>query len=963
MMNNSPKRENQSTIWLILGSVATALLGVLGYLFLRRRRRPPLRTSALEVMPDLHDFQGLSEGEAQERLKVDPDELRKEQLTRSRKAILLRNARSRFNLTMLGLAVIQWFLQDHSGALITVGIILLNILINVAQQMISIRRVQDLAKQSRPQATVIREGRVRSVDPATVVEGDLVAIGPGDEILADGQIVSDGPLEVDERAGQPGSVSRRQVGSGEKVHMGNFCVSGRSVYEVSHAPAETLKEQFTTDLGLHQAELTPLQSIIGRILQIMTVAVILFLIPFIFRLLKIDVLTDDILAAHQNIASIIFSIAPSGLFFMIVVAYATGSADIARLGALVRDSMAVETLAELNVLCFDKADTLTGLDVKLQGFYSGSEDSVLSETRIRRVLGDCAASSAGDSWFFTAIKRSFEGQAREIKEENPYYSIYGWRGVTFSDADIKGTYVIGVPDIIQENVLQDISSSHDEQDGQKEGSRERRVFGRITGIFNRKSEGHPQEEPQLQVENEDGDDAEAGEDLLNQSNDEKKPGLFSRIRGNIPGRKESGEEEKETGDLQQDAESSTVRLTFAYSPDPQPLFDATGHPSLPIDLVPLCTLEISEEVRPEAKGIINEFLDVGVRVNILSSDTRENVLAAAEELGMIQDPTAPSSVITGADIDSLEDEELIILSESANLYSELTSDHKARVVRSLQASDQLVGIVAGQLSTVEAMYEADLRITKRGGNQEAFKLAEIVLMEDSLEALSAVLLKGQKIVNGLLDILRLNITQITYIALMLLVMLLFRGEGFVINSTQSGIIVFFTVILPSIGLTFWAEGGAVPRRTMAERLTHFVLPAAATITLVIIPLALYYAQENTFIDTSYFDTYALIVLGLLLVVFAQPPGRFWVGGDAYSGDLRPTILAIVSFVLYNLVILIPLAQELMKVQHLRGIQDYALIAAAATIWVFLLRGIWRFRLVQLGTNRLSNLVEGDTNKG
>ncbi|MFV9675705.1 MAG: hypothetical protein ACNYZI_10025, partial [Anaerolineales bacterium] len=106
--------------------------------------------------------------------------------------------------------------------------------------------------------------------------------------------------------------------------------------------------------------------------------------------------------------------------------------------------------------------------------------------------------------------------------------------------------------------------------------------------------------------------------------------------------------------------------------------------------------------------------------------------------------------------------------------------------------------------------------------------------------------------------------------------------------------------------------------------------------------------------------YALMVFGLLLVVFTRPPGHFWVGGKAYSGDLRPTILAIVSFVLYNLVILVPLAQELLKVQHLRGIQDYLLIAAAATIWVFLLRGIWRFRLVQLGTSKFSNLLGGDT---
>jgi hypothetical protein len=143
-------------------------------------------------------------------------------------------------------------------------------------------------------------------------------------------------------------------------------------------------------------------------------------------------------------------------------------------------------------------------------------------------------------------------------------------------------------------------------------------------------------------------------------------------------------------------------------------------------------------------------------------------------------------------------------------------------------------------------------------------------------------------------------------------------------------------------------------------LAHFVLPAAATIALFIISLSFYYSQENTLIDTQYFNTYALMVLGLLLVVFAQPPGHFWGGGDAYSGDLRPTILAIVSFVLYNLVILIPLAQELLKVQHLRGIQDYLLIAAAATIWVFLLRGIWRFRLVQLGTSRFSNLLGGGT---
>ena len=323
MLTNLRQQEKRWPLWLAAGSAIAALASLLGYLLLRRRRAaaPPVQT--VPEIPDLRQYRGLSEAEARDRLTVEPEELQAEQLKRSRNAIFQRNARSWFNFTLIGLAVIQWFLDDRLGALITVGIILLNIGINTAQQLISIRRVKALADQSSPRATVIRDGKVRSIDPVRIVEGDLVAIGPGDEILADGQIISETSLQINQKNGQAGTASR-QVGSGEWLSRGNFCTDGRGVYEVSQAPAALLTEEITTDLGLIQKELTPLQIIINRILQIMIALLILFLIPFLLHLINVEILTEEIQTAHRDIASIIFSIAPSGLFFMIIVTYAAG---------------------------------------------------------------------------------------------------------------------------------------------------------------------------------------------------------------------------------------------------------------------------------------------------------------------------------------------------------------------------------------------------------------------------------------------------------------------------------------------------------------------------------------------------------------------------------------------------------------------------------------------------------------
>jgi cation-transporting ATPase E len=89
-------------------------------------------------------------------------------------------------------------------------------------------------------------------------------------------------------------------------------------------------------------------------------------------------------------------------------------------------------------------------------------------------------------------------------------------------------------------------------------------------------------------------------------------------------------------------------------------------------------------------------------------------------------------------------------------------------------------------------------------------------------------------------------------------------------------------------------------------------------------------------------TTLMIFCGLLLVVFVEPPTQFFVGGDAYSGDWRPTILVVLLLIGFGIVILFQPLRDFFEIQLL-SIPDYALIAVVSFVWAVALRHFWRAR--------------------
>ncbi len=415
----------------------------------------------------------------------------------------------------------------------------------------------------------------------------------------------------------------------------------------------------------------------------------------------------------------------------------------------------------------------------------------------------------------------------------------------------------------------------------------------------------------------------------------------------------------ERGAEEEEPDGPAPDLLLAYLPEPvsihQTIGQTTGESLVPGELIPLCQLRFVERIRAETREAVDVFTSTGVEVKIVSAGSRDEVLGAARKVGLVSDDPASQAAATGPQLQKMGLHGFEQTCQEATTFSLLTPQQKGDVVSALRHRKKQVAMVGDSADDVAAMDQASLSLTLRGSSQAALSMADIVLLEDSFDVLPAVLRTGQFIVNGMLDILKINLAQVSYVTLLIVIAFLSKSQIFYYHPTQGGVIAFFTVIVPSLGLTFFASPGRLPGQYMRTRMAHFVVPAAITMTLAALVISWYFRRNIDDIPYSELAvTHGLILMGLLLVVFVQPPSRFWVGGDVLSGDWRSTYMAIGLLVLFLLATYLPLTQELLRLAPLDNARDYLLILAIAIVWGLLLRTIWRLP----GLNRYVGIVSG-----
>ncbi len=311
-------------------------------------------------------LEGLSAAQAAERVldgRVNRDTSRQ----RSDLDVVLSNVFTYFNTVLFGLIGILLGLGivdrqgDHLQDAGFVGMVVLaNVIVGTLQELRATRKLRDLVALTAPTATVIRGG-IEMVVPATeVVEGDLVLLRAGDQVVADGPIIWD-EAELDESilTGESRSVRR---GPGEELESGAFCTGGSCYYRADRVGDQSRAVRETRDARQLKRTETPLQLRFRRILRGLLVATAVLAV---LLLISYSIEGREFAVAIKNTIATATSVVPDGLLLGLTVAFAVGALRVSRMGAIVQDNTAVEALNYLDTICLDKTGTITANRLKV----------------------------------------------------------------------------------------------------------------------------------------------------------------------------------------------------------------------------------------------------------------------------------------------------------------------------------------------------------------------------------------------------------------------------------------------------------------------------------------------------------------------------------------------------------------------------------------------------------------------
>jgi magnesium-transporting ATPase (P-type) len=954
-MDTSKNERNGKTIFLV-STLLTAVSILVTFMvkWWRKRKVPPPVAEK-----SFRHIRGLDKDEVEQRKQEGIDNSLYFKSRRTRQEMWRENVLSIFNLSLLGLAIIQLLFGRPLDALISLGIMCLNIGVNIFQENFAKMRIKDLLKENEPRVTVIREGNARSIYADDMVVGDMVAFGPGDELLADGIVVDQIDLVIDESmlTGGPRRISKPK---GEKIFAGSFCVSGRAVYRVEEIGRDRMITTLIEASSDSRERLTPIEKIVGRVLRGLLVVVAIFTVLLLFNYFKVELPIP--VEVYNEVAGIIFSLAPAGLFFMIIVTYAASTADLAKVGALMNRARSVEAMAQVNTICFSRERVLTGMRVEIEPSKAGEGQESFSDSRIRQILGDFTRSTSRDNQFIRAIRNNFEGSPREVLDEASYLPVYGWNAITFDDPDLRGTYVLGVPAALEPYLSQE--SGFEDQTEESQPNQVRKLFSRVGGFF-RRSDRQPSKietetvEVEVHETNQDQDSPipEEVDETPPDGEDTTKPHLFRRLLNRARRMAPGGNGQSQEEEAQETLPDQPIELLLAYYPDPSPLFDENRKPQFPVPLLPLCWFTLSEQVRPEAVPVIRKFFQSGIDVKIFAAERAEQTIALLRKVGL---GDLALKVVTGSELSTMDQDESSQSAADNSVFLQCSPEQMNQVVKDLRVKGQYVAVVGDSVNEVPALRQANLAIVHKHSSQAAQSVADIILLENSLEVLERVLEKGQRIVNGLLDILKLYLTQVFYIA-MLITAIQIVGFGFPFRGIQLTVITTLTITIPALGFTLWAHSGVLYGKSLSRSFRHFTVPAAITISLAS-TFAFFYFKSTTG-DTEYVHlaiTYTLVFIGLVIVLFLRPPIRFLAGGAPVSDDRRISLMVAVLFVLFFITVAlsaaIPFLGTTLLLDWLDSAQDYLIIGIVVLVWAFLLLGIWRIW-------RLNNNKSEDSENG
>ena len=405
---------------------------------------------------------GLTAGQAADLLEQGLGNEAVESNAKSTKQIIRENTLTFFNLVFVVLAVML-VISGHFKDMMFLAIAAINSLIGIVQQLRSRATLEKLSLISEARVKVVRDGQLGTVPVHKLVREDIVELGAGDQIPADGPVMS-GQVTVNEAliTGEADPITKNP---GDELLSGSFVVSGKCrarldrVGTASYAARLSLEAK--ADQGVGRSEM---MKSLDKLIRFIGFALIPIGAALFYNEMAVQGNPFDV--AVPAVVAALIGMIPEGLYLLTSVALAVSVMRLAQRETLVHELSAVETLAHVDVLCVDKTGTITQPEMSVQEIVPLDEDRC-PEARVEEIFNAYYQAIDADNDTARAMAERFnKSSIWQVERTVPFTSANKWSAVVFKS---YGAYVVGAPEFIMKARYADLE--HMVTPYQEQGSR------------------------------------------------------------------------------------------------------------------------------------------------------------------------------------------------------------------------------------------------------------------------------------------------------------------------------------------------------------------------------------------------------------------------------------------------------------------------------------------------------------
>ena len=650
--------------------------------------------------------EGLSTQEAEARLAANG----KNKLAEAKKDSLLKRFVNQLMdpmiLILLAAAAISGVLavvegESFADVIIILAVVIVNAVLGVYQENKAEKAIEALQEMSAATSKVLRDGKIQTVHSEDLVVGDIVLLEAGDAVPADGRLIENASLKVEEAALTGESVpvtkfidiinltdSSKDVPLGDRknmVYMGSTIVYGRGKAVITATGMDTEMGKIADALAQAEEGQTPLQIKLSQLSKILTWLVLgICVVIFLVQILRTGGISfEGIIGSFMVAVSLAVAAIPEGLAAVVTVVLSIGVTNMSKRNAIIRRLTAVETLGCAQIICSDKTGTLTQNKMTVVDFFG--ED----EKHLAKAMALCSDAELGDD-------DTVNGEPTEA-------ALVVWANkLGLAKTQLKAQFP---------------------RSGEAPFDSGRKLMSTVhpaDGQFIQYTKGAP-------------------DVILDRCVSYLKDGKP------VPMTEEYRQEILKANKTMADKALRVLACAQrVWDKEPEYEADVLEHE--------LCFVGLSgmiDPVRPEVKDAITECNGAGIQAIMITGDHIDTAIAIAKELGILSEENGRKA-ITGSQLNEMSDEEFAKELASIGVYARVQPEHKTRIVNAWRDAGYVTAMTGDGVNDAPSIKSADIGVGMGiTGTDVTKNVADMVLTDDNFATIVGAVEEGRRIYDNI----------------------------------------------------------------------------------------------------------------------------------------------------------------------------------------------------------------------